>query len=88
VAPIREDRLGLRADAEVWDAFAAKNGAISRSSSKESARRGAVKRWAAAQSGFEAAFGPERAAELRRLPGTVVAHDFEATAWVAQARPH
>ena len=35
--------------------------------------RGAVKRWAAAQSGFEAAFGPERSAELRGLLRTVVA---------------
>jgi hypothetical protein len=78
----------LKADAEAWGAFAAKNGAISRSSSKESARRGAVERWAAAQSGFEPAFGPERAAELRRLRGTAVALDFEAAVGVPQARPH
>jgi DNA-binding MarR family transcriptional regulator len=49
---------------------------------------GAVKRWAAAQSGFEVAFGPERAAELRRLLRTVVALDFEPAAGAAQARPH
>jgi DNA-binding MarR family transcriptional regulator len=38
--------------------------------------RAAVKRWAAAQSGFEAAFGPERSAALRGLLHTVVALDL------------
>jgi DNA-binding MarR family transcriptional regulator len=38
--------------------------------------RSAVKRWAAAQSDFEEAFGPERSAELRRLLRTVVALDL------------
>jgi DNA-binding MarR family transcriptional regulator len=38
--------------------------------------RDAVKRWTAAQSEFEAAFGPERSAELRGLLATVVALDL------------
>lgn len=38
--------------------------------------RGAVKHWAAAQSEFEAAFGPERSAELRGLLRTAVALDL------------
>lgn len=40
--------------------------------------RAGVKLWAAAQSRFEAAFGPKRSAELRGLLRTLVATDFGA----------
>lgn len=41
--------------------------------------RSAAKRWVAAQSEFEAAFGPERSAELRGILRTVVTLELRAT---------